>query len=248
MASKYERTCKSCGKIEETFSRVLYCAECYHSNKKLLAVEAELNQIDDWGYTVVGQPTYNTHGKREYKIINRDCDHQFKTTFGNLRKGMLRNDGFKPCAECGKIRRTQMLSERNKEGMPEKSKLAFIEITKVRVRLAKERRLTREFKDAENYRDLVRLISNKTYKEHYYKINPNEFKRGHGHGHYHLDHIVPIDYCFKNKIPAELCASKENLTMLPYDENIRKQNSITEEAIVLLEKWHENIIKRDNQL
>lgn len=52
-----------------------------------------------------------------------------------------------------------------------------------------------------------------------------------------LDHIVPVSYGFAHDIPVERIASAENLVMLPFQENIAKGRSLTDDARALLSKW-----------
>lgn len=54
---------------------------------------------------------------------------------------------------------------------------------------------------------------------------------------YHLDHIVPIFYGYKNHIPVSLISSIENLRIIPAKENIEKSAYLTEDSVQLLKKW-----------
>lgn len=54
---------------------------------------------------------------------------------------------------------------------------------------------------------------------------------------YDVDHIVPISYGFKHKIPVELISSAENLQVITHKENVEKSGHITELAARLLLKW-----------
>lgn len=54
---------------------------------------------------------------------------------------------------------------------------------------------------------------------------------------YDIDHIVPISYGYKNRIPAELIGSIENLRIISNKENLIKNNKITEDAIKILDIW-----------
>lgn len=64
----------------------------------------------------------------------------------------------------------------------------------------------------------------------------NITQRGFSTGN-HIDHIVPREYGFKNNIPVELIASKENLQILTRQDNIDKGDKITTKAKELLQKW-----------
>lgn len=59
----------------------------------------------------------------------------------------------------------------------------------------------------------------------------------------HIDHIVPISFGFKNKIPLNLIASADNLEMLPHRENMNKAIKLSEKSIKVLKKWGYEISK-----
>lgn len=73
----------------------------------------------------------------------------------------------------------------------------------------------------QQYSKEVRNATERVYRAHKQEINPNDFKRAARTepNAYELDHIVSVYYGFRNNIPAELIASKENLQMLPWREN-----------------------------
>jgi hypothetical protein len=54
---------------------------------------------------------------------------------------------------------------------------------------------------------------------------------------YDLDHIVPISYGFKNKIPAELIGSIENLRIIPHKENFEKNAKLTADSLDVINRW-----------
>ena len=56
-------------------------------------------------------------------------------------------------------------------------------------------------------------------------------------GALHLDHIVPIFYGYKNRIPIELIASSENIRLISAEENLNKGAYLIKESIELLAKW-----------
>jgi len=65
----------------------------------------------------------------------------------------------------------------------------------------------------------------------------NQSKRG--FRKYHLDHQYPISEGFKNDIPAEVISDIENLRFIHFRKNLKKRDSVTPEAIKLI-----NSIKR----
>ncbi len=75
----------------------------------------------------------------------------------------------------------------------------------------------------------IELSSNKSYK-HYrskvdqltkYVLEQNKVSIENG---YHIDHIFPVSYGFKLKIPVEVMADINNLQILEASENIKKSN------------------------
>lgn len=53
---------------------------------------------------------------------------------------------------------------------------------------------------------------------------------------YHLDHIFPISFGFKNNIPPEVIGNIDNLRFIHHKKNIDKGNVINEEAKAIIEK------------
>jgi hypothetical protein len=54
---------------------------------------------------------------------------------------------------------------------------------------------------------------------------------------YVLDHIVDVQYCRRQKIPVELCASRENLRWISAKENDEKRCRPVPEQNALLRSW-----------
>lgn len=75
------------------------------------------------------------------------------------------------------------------------------------------------------YKHKVRYLTEKTYALYKNEINPNNYPRtlcGVDNG-YQLDHVISVSECFKKNIPEDYCASKENLQMLSWIDNLRKR-------------------------
>ncbi len=51
-----------------------------------------------------------------------------------------------------------------------------------------------------------------------------------------LDHIFPISIAFKRNIPPEIVAHIDNLRFIPYKQNMKKGNTVTEEAELIIKK------------
>lgn len=92
---------------------------------------------------------------------------------------------------------------------------------------------TQEFKQ---YALKVRRLSEVTYRTYRHLLNPANHRRGTSRGCYHLDHRVPIIWCFKHGVAAEVAASLANLQLIPMEENLSKGRRLLsdEEATVLL--------------
>lgn len=59
-----------------------------------------------------------------------------------------------------------------------------------------------------------------------------DYRRGHT-----LDHVVPVSYGFRHDIPEELIGCRENLELVPYQDNIEKGQQITDKGCALLRRW-----------
>lgn len=72
------------------------------------------------------------------------------------------------------------------------------------------------------YKKMVRMLTEKVYKQNKDVINPTNLPRKTGGDGFHLDHKIPIAYGFVSGIPPEQIAALENLQMLPWLDNISK--------------------------
>ena len=87
------------------------------------------------------------------------------------------------------------------------------------------------------YKKEVIRLSNKNYKEYYYIINPNNYKRG--FKEYHLDHIYPIYEGFKNNFTPLEISDYRNLRIINWRENKIKgkyTNMTKEDFLLILKK------------
>lgn len=71
----------------------------------------------------------------------------------------------------------------------------------------------------EEYYNAVRLVTNRSWYEHFYIINPERLQRSKD---LHLDHIYSIAEGFKNGIPPEIIGHWTNLRLLPKLDNSSK--------------------------
>ena len=78
------------------------------------------------------------------------------------------------------------------------------------------------------YKSHVTSITEKNYRKYHKQINPSGHVRALAgvKGAYHLDHIVSVRMCYDNNVPVELCASVDNLQMLPWTDNVTNRQYI----------------------
>ncbi len=111
-------------------------------------------------------------------------------------------------------------------------------ITNALPKIKKEVKALGFIKEFRRYHAAVIRKTNKIYKEFKDTINPDNLSRGKQgkNNNYHLDHIIPINICWKNKISVELCSSLENLKIIPWRDNISKNGRLLNEHKYLLEQ------------
>ncbi len=90
----------------------------------------------------------------------------------------------------------------------------------------------------ENYRRLVRLETEKTYKKFKSYINPLNIKRSKS---VHLDHIYSVIQGFVDDVPIDIICSPLNLQIVTSYENLTKQSKCNITLDELLEKYEESL-------
>lgn len=137
------------------------------------------------------------------KVRNINCGHIFMVTPLNLIQSKVE------CGICGPIKRITNATAWSKANSEEWKKTADI---------------------WQRYQSKVRAQTRLSYKDNKDKINPNNLPTGKAgtEGAYHLDHIVPIRYCFENYIPVDLCGHPDNLQMLGWRENVGSRDKLKE--------------------
>lgn len=136
-------------------------------------------------------------------VIQTKCGHKFTSTVQNLlSRGVI-------CSVCGIEERTTGINKSSKGRSEEWKKTADI---------------------WQLYKSKVTRLSKISYKNNKDKINPNNlsFGRAGKEGAHHLDHIVPVRYCFEHYIPEELCSHPDNLQILGWRENIGSRDKLKE--------------------
>ena len=204
MAKRKERICESCGSVSHVFGMAKRCIPCQKAEATLVAIVGEKEDIVSNGYEILSGPNIGKFNKREY-TLKTPCGHQWTVRSDNFRK-LINNAKAKglpmPCGTCGPQHRlTNALS-------------AYIE------------KYGRDYdvKKWDDYRLLVRKLSDITYRQFKEEINPLNHRRG--KKTWHLDHIFPIIECFKQGWPVEKAASRENLQMLHWQENLMKSGKV----------------------
>lgn len=198
---KYKnRICAGCGVSEYTASASSLCRPCSEAVKKEEKIRDEIDFLSLHGYSIIADTELNNHGHRYY-TLNTPCDHTWKVTFTNFIKQIsVANEKNlpPPCGICGPQRRMKVALA----GYIEKNGRDY------------------DLAVFEDYRKKVRGLSDKTYKLHEDKLNPLGLNRG--MKTYHLDHKVPIIKCFKDGWAPEQAAALENLSLIPFQDNLSK--------------------------
>lgn len=141
----------------------------------------------------------NTYSKVKVKNIN--CGHIFECSPTNLLTNNVE------CGICGPQKRVEPLIQWSK---------------------ANSKKWRETATEWEMYRNTVHSLTRLVYNENKQKINPKNYMRGKAgvEGAYHLDHLVPVRFCFDNNIPTKLCADITNLQMVKWKNNISTKASI----------------------
>ena len=192
-----ERTCQGCGETIVTCSKALRCNACRAADRSIELISKERARLER-DYEEVYGPVLNVHNQRTWTFVHAECGARQTWSFSNLLKRWKEDPANVPCSKCGGLRRIKPAMN------------AYIE------------KYGRDFDVTlwEEYRTKVRRLTEKTYKQHKFEINPLNLKRG--MKTFHLDHKMPIIEGFLQGIPAEQIAAKENLQILPAFDNISK--------------------------
>lgn len=143
----------------------------------------------------------NEHTYEKVKVRNVICGHVFECSPTNLL------DRKVDCAICGPIKRVQPLIQWSKNNS------------------AKWRETATEW---QKYKSEVSALTEKNYNEYKNEINPDNIPRKLAgiKDAYQLDHMVPVRYCFDNNIPIDICANKNNLSMISWEHNLNAKSCL----------------------
>jgi len=185
------------------------CPSCNNARRDDRCAEtrsASLDALRARGIEVVDQ---NYDGRRhvvagEYskvRVRNTKCGHEWECSPTNLFVNLVE------CGVCGPTKRADIL------------------IAIQKIKSAKWRETASEW---HIYRSKVSALTKIAYNTHKKRINPNNLPRGKAgvDGAYHVDHRVPIRFCFDNNIPPEVCAGVDNLQMMGWRENLGSRHYI----------------------
>ena len=151
----------------------------------------------------------NNKGKKPWNYGKTSKDDSRVASYADKQKGQKRTGGYKPQYHWQGEGNPWFGKKRDGKKSPRWS----------------EHRHSREYWDFYNK---VVWLSEKTYTQYKNEINPNDYPRtlcGVDNG-YQLDHIISIDFGWKNNMTIEELSSKENLQMLSWCENRKKSNKV----------------------
>ncbi len=136
-------------------------------------------------------------------VQNTDCGHVFTAAAVNLLSRGVN------CPICARVQKNANIAASSKQRSAEWQKTAS---------------------QWKLYKSAVTKLTKQHYKQHKSKINPTNLPTGRAgtEGAYHIDHIVPIRYCYNNNIPIDVCAHPDNLQMLGWRENVGSRDHLKE--------------------
>jgi hypothetical protein len=193
------------------------CNSVREANRKANLRRQNIQKLSDKGIEVLsdwdGRRIDDATNKQTVLCVrNKECGHVFKTTAINILSRPT------SCTICGIKERSEKLTQTSYDRSEEWQKTAS------------------EWKI---YKSNVTKLTKQNYKRHKDKINPNNLPTGRAGtpGAYHIDHIVPIRYCYNNNIPEHICAHPDNLQMLGWRENVGSRDKLKNEVPPIFEEY-----------
>jgi len=185
------------------------CPVCCKNRKEDLYTQSRtknINALVQRGIEVIdsqydGRRSKNGNPTEKVRVKNTNCGHVFWCTAGNL---LSRNV---QCGVCGPQTRAKPLTNWSKENSK------------------KWRETATEW---QIYKANVSALTRKAYKRYQHSINPTSLPIGRAgvEGAYHIDHIVPVRYCFENQISEHVCANHSNLQIINWRANVGSRNHL----------------------
>lgn len=186
------------------------CPECTQKEQFQETRKQNIQIILDRGFEILSDYNGSRAMDREgtstsITVKNKTCGHVFTTDAKNF---IARNINCPTCNNAVKRAKFQQFNiDRSVEYMK-----------------------TAELWD--QYRHKVYMATRRTYYKYSSIINPNNLPRGLAgqEGAYHLDHKVPVRWCFEHYVPVNICAHVDNLQMLHWLENLETKDNIKEDV------------------
>jgi len=209
---KWFRTCTTCGKQEEIFGKSLICNDCSHTAKRVATIEKQRQHLTELNFTNLEYIGPCEHGHNKWRLTPACCGRPFISVYGNVLKQVKHNEktGHQHCASCGPDRRMSAAMS------------AYMQ---------KYGRTDYELSLYDEYKKKVMSFSAKEYTVWKHVINPHNLPRGRGKDKFHVDHIVPIIWCFNYGILPEIAGHHKNLQMLSSFENISKGGKVIDDTV-----------------
>lgn len=182
--------CIDCGRERNYKSKVGRCQTC---RDIFITAQNRINartNLASLGFELVEDSDCRSHSIVTVK--NLKCGHTFSARTNNLITGRTK------CGICGP---------------KERMKKCMAGYMKNNARDYDNKKWT-------DYRDYVRRLSDRIYKENISKINPEGLMRNRYDNH--LDHKVPLIVCFKEGVDAKVAGSLLNLQMSSARDNLSK--------------------------
>lgn len=182
------------------------CPECSNRIKYDGIRSTNIAKLTDRGLQVVSEWDGTTGAGKgsvpiDVTVKNTQCGHTFTSNSKNLL-----NRGVE-CPICAKQYKTNNINH-------------WSELNSVRWRQTAT--------EWQKYKSTVTKLSRQSYITNKHLINPDNLATGRAgtEGAHHIDHIVPIRYCYDHQIPEELCAHPTNLQMLGWLENVGSRDKL----------------------
>lgn len=182
--------CIDCGKERHYKSRPGRCQTCREIYDKSVNQKRTKDKLKKLGYQILSEFENSSHAKITVKRLS--CGHIFTSQVNNIFTQATK------CGVCGPKERMKKCME------------GFM----------RDYARNYDLKQWEDYRNYVRRVSNKTYKENVQKLNPQNLTRSKKDNH--LDHKIPLIVCFKEGVDASIAGSLQNLCFVSARDNLSK--------------------------
>lgn len=190
--------CHTCGFIRHTCPEAIECVKCRTARLKTEKALTYKDKLDQLGFDTLTDLTTIVDNKTKVSVFNRTCQHTFSAQLLNLLNGRS------ICGVCGPKKR---MANALTHWVAKYGKCA-------------------DYKKFEDYRYVVRKLSEQVYKANIDLLNPQGLTRSRPDlvkGCVQLDHKKPIIDCFNEGVPPEVAADLSNLQVIDAIANLSKQ-------------------------